>query len=47
MKEMKESVPGVQEAEVEEAVDTTAGEWEQENLTEDDTATKVSPTDGS
>ena len=47
MKETKESVTEGQEVEVEEEVDTTAGEWEQENHTEDDTATKVSPMDGS
>ena len=46
MKGMKESVTGDQEAEVGEEVDTTAGEWGQGSRTEDDTATKVSPTDG-
>lgn len=47
MKETKESVTEGQEAEVEEEVDTTAGEWGQGSHTEEDTATKASPTDGS
>ena len=46
MKEMKESAAEVPAVEVEEEVDTIAGEWDQENHTEEDTATKVSPMDG-
>ena len=46
MKETKELVAEGQEVEVEEEVDTTAGEWGQGSHTEEDTATKVSLMDG-